>query len=616
MLDRLYQEQLECDVCVVGGGMAGMCAAIAAARNGARTVLIQDRPVLGGNASSEVRMWICGAHGKHNKEAGILEEIQLDNQYLNPDGNWSIWDAALWSKVVHQPGLRVLLNTTCTDAQMDGHRIAAVKAWGLTTQTLFTVYARQFIDCSGDSILAPVTGAQWRMGREARGEYGEDIEPVEGDARTMGNSLLIQLRKTDSPQPFTAPDWAYKFEKPEDLPHRLNGVQGGNWWWIEVGGLRDTIRDAEAIRDELMRVAWGVWDYVKNRAPQRKEAENWALEWIGSLPGKRESRRYVGAHVLTQNDISAGGKFEDVVAYGGWSMDDHHPGGIYYPGRPTEFHPAPSPFGIPYRSLYSCNISNLLFAGRNISTTHAALSATRVMGTCALLGQAAGTAAALCVQKGCLPRDLYPSEVPRLQTLLMDDDMWLPGIVRPISALAMSATLRAEGVDAERLLDGLDRDREDQSHAWIAPPGSAVEFSWPDKQHVGGLRLVFDSDLNQTKRMPCSYPCESPASMPAPLVRSFRVEILDDAGRWTVATRVTRNRYRLVKLPLNINTRGVRIVIEEAWGGKEARVFAAEPMQAVAAAWPPPVPQGPSFSQVRATIDPADLRPPAKEAKH
>jgi hypothetical protein len=615
MLDRLYREEFECDVCVIGGGMAGLCAAVAAARHGARTVLLHDRPVLGGNASSEVRMWICGAHGKHNKETGILEEVQLDNQFLNPDGNWSVWDATLWSKAVHQPGLTLLANTSCTDAEMDGDRIAAVKAWGLTSQTLVTVRAKQYVDCSGDSILAPVTGADFRMGREARGEFGEDIEPVQGDARTMGNSLLIQIRKTDSPQPFTAPDWAYKFESPQDLPNRMKGVQGGNWWWIEVGGLRDTIRDAEAIRDELMRVAWGVWDYVKNRAPERKDAENWALEWIGSLPGKRESRRYVGAHVLTQNDVSAGGKFDDVVAYGGWTMDDHHPGGIYYPGRPTEFHPAPSPFGIPYRSLYSRNVSNLLFAGRNISTTHAALSATRVMGTCAILGQAAGTAAALCVEKGCLPRELYPYEVPQLQASLMDDDSWLPGITRTIDDIARAAALRADGMDSDRLLDGLDRDREGESHAWIAPPGSAVEFSWTEKQHVGGLRAVFDSDLNQTKRMPCSYPHKFPSLMPAPLAKVFRVEVLDDAGQWTVAKRVVRNRYRLVKVPLGVATRGVRLVIEEAWGGKEARVFAAEPVESMAGAWPPPVPEGPSFSAVRAAINPDDLKPPAKEAK-
>ena len=216
----------------------------------------------------------------------------------------------------------------------------------------------------------------------------------------MGNSLLIQLRRTDEPQPFVPPRWAYKFTRPDDLPHRLRGVQAHNFWWIEVGGLGDTIREAERTRDELMKIVYGVWDYIKNHAPERAQAANWAVEWIGSLPGKRENRRYVGDHILTQNDVRAGGPFEDIVAYGGWSMDDHHPAGILYPGRPTIFHPAPSPYGIPYRSLYSRNVTNLLFAGRNISVTHAALSSTRVMATCSLLGQAAGTAAALCVRRG------------------------------------------------------------------------------------------------------------------------------------------------------------------------------------------------------------------------
>ncbi len=214
-----------------------------------------------------------------------------------------------------------------------------------------------------------------------------------------------------------------------------------------------------------MRTTYGVWDYIKNHAPERALAENWAVEWIGSLPGKRENRRYVGDHILTQNDVRAGGAFDDIVAYGGWSMDDHHPAGVLYPGKPTIFHPAPSPYGIPYRCLYSRNIANLLFAGRNISVTHAALSSTRVMATCAVLGQAAGTAAALCIRHGCEPRSL--SGGPRLgelQQTLMDDDCWLPGRRREVSCLARSAALSSDGRDAPLLWDGLDRDRENESH--------------------------------------------------------------------------------------------------------------------------------------------------------
>jgi hypothetical protein len=398
-----HREKHEFDVCVIGGGMAGLCAAIAAARNGAKTALIHDRPVLGGNASSEIRMWICGAHGEHNKETGLLEEIQLENQYRNPTGNYSIWDSVLYGKAFFQPRLTPFLNCSVTDAEMDGSRIVAVKAWQLTSQTWHTVHAKIFVDCSGDSILAGVTGAEFRSGREARAEFDEDIQPAHADAKTMGNTLLIQVRRTDEPHPFVPPPWAYKFERPEDLPHRIKGVSASNFWWMEIGGLQDTIRDAETIRDELMKIAYGVWDHIKNRSPQRADAENWALEWLGALPGKRENRRYLGDHVLTQNDVRAGGQFPDLIAYGGWSMDDHHPAGILYPGQPTIFHAAPSPYGIPYRCLYSRNIDNLLFAGRNISVTHAALSSTRVMATCALLGQAAGTAAALAVRhrKAC-----------------------------------------------------------------------------------------------------------------------------------------------------------------------------------------------------------------------
>jgi hypothetical protein len=329
----LSTERHAFDVCVVGGGMAGLCAALAAARNGARTCLIHDRPVLGGNASSEVRMWICGAHGKENKETGILEEILLENLYRNPSLNYSVWDGVLYGKAFFQPNLTTMLNCSVIDADTDGGAIKAVRAWQLTSQTWHEVRADLFIDCSGDSILAPLSGAATRWGREASEEFDEDIQPAVADRKTMGNTLLLQLRKTDEPQPYVPPTWAYKFTSPKDFPHRMNGVKADNFWWLELGGLQDTIADAEAIRDDLMRVVYGVWDYIKNHAPEKAQSEKWAIEFIGSLPGKRENRRYVGAYTLTQNDVRAGGPFDDVVAYGGWSMDDHHPAGLLFPGR-------------------------------------------------------------------------------------------------------------------------------------------------------------------------------------------------------------------------------------------------------------------------------------------
>lgn len=594
--------------------MAGVCAAIASARTGAKTCLIHDRPVYGGNASSEVRMWICGAHGKHNKETGILEEIQLENAYRNAGLNYSVWDSVLYGKVHFQPNLTPLLNCTVTDAECDpahGDRIVAVKAWQLTSQTWHTIYARQFIDCSGDSILAALTPAQWRSGREARHEFDENIEPAVADAKTMGNSLLLQLRRTDEPQPYVPPRWAYKFTKPEDIPHRISGVKAHNFWWLELGGLYDTIQDAETIRDELMRVVYGVWDYIKNYSPAREESAQWAIEWIGSLPGKRENRRYVGDHVLTQNDVRASGTpgyFDDVVAYGGWSMDDHHPAGLLYPGKPTIFHPAPSPYGIPYRCLYSRNIPNLLFAGRNISVTHAALSSTRVMGTCAILGQAAGTAAALCVKHDRDPRALSSGEPLRqLQRRLMDDDCWIPGLTREATGLAMAGTLRGE---AKVLIDGLDRDRDGEPHAWTGPVGSAIEYRWAQPLHVGGARFTFDSNLANEKRMPCSYPQKgNRVLVPGSLIKRFRLDVQDASGAWTTVHREGENYQRLVRVPVNSTTRALRFVPEETWGDEAARLFAFEPL-AEHDARIPSVPDGPHWSRVLEKVDPGDLAAP------
>nr|WP_309694683.1 FAD-dependent oxidoreductase [Armatimonas sp.] len=601
----MYEATHEFDVCVIGGGMSGICAAIAAARNGARTALIHDRPVFGGNASSEVRMWICGAHGKNNKETGILEEIQLENLYLNPARSYSVWDSVLWSKIRFQPGLTPFLNCSCTEAAMDGEKIASVRAWQLTSQTWHTITAKQFIDCSGDSILAELTPAEYRIGREARAEFNEDIEPLEADKKTMGNSLLIQLRRTDEPQPFTAPRWAYKFTSPDDVKYRVSGVSAHNFWWVELGGINDTIRDSEEIRDELMRVSYGVWDYLKNRAPEREKATNWALEWMGSLPGKRESRRYIGDHILTQNDIRAEGKFADIVAYGGWSMDDHHPAGLLYPGRPTIFHPAPSPYGIPYRSLYSKNVPNLLFAGRNISVTHAALSSTRVMATCAVIGQAVGTAAALCVSESCNPRLL---DIALLQETLMDDDCWLPGKLHLPGALTLSATLC--GDPARRLLDGMERDRENESHAWEAPLGESVSYHWATPQELAGVRLVFDSDLSNTKRMAHVYPqSANRCAVPDSLVKAFRLEAEDESGTWSTVYSEDNNYQRLVLIPLSIQATALRLTCTETWGDALARVFAFEPLAEFVPKIPA-LPDGPSFVEVRARIPTKDLAAP------
>ncbi len=560
---------LETDICVVGGGLAGVCAALAAARNGARTVLVQDRPVLGGNASSEIRMWVCGAHGKDNKEGGILEEILLDNYYYNTELKYTVWDDVLYGICVNEPNLTLLLNCAVNDLEMNGDRIASVGAWHLTEQRRYCIAAGLFADCSGDSVLRK-SGARYRWGRESRDEFGECHAPEQEDAKTMGNSILIQLRETDQHVPFRAPAWAYKYTDQTCPKRPLDPIKGSNFWWLEIGGTQNTIADADAIRDELMKIAYGVWDYIKNHPDGR--GHGWELDWIGSLPGKRENVRYVGDHILTQTDVEKGGLFDDVVAHGGWSMDDHHPEAIEYPGKPTIFHPAPSPFGIPYRCLYSANIDNLFFAGRNISATHMAMSSTRVMGTTATMGQAIGTAAAVASRHGLSPRGVYQERLQELQHTLMDQDQYLPGFSRPIPQLADQAT-----VSHETLRRGPERDLGDRDNGVWLEHGQSCEYRFASTQTVSAARLIFDSDFSDPKKMRYRYPKDMEnRAMPGMLAKAFRIEALDD-GSWTTVHAETENRHRLVTVDLGgLKADGIRLTVESAWGGGKAHVFAFE----------------------------------------
>ncbi len=406
------------DLCVVGGGLSGLCAAVAAARHGLKVALMHDRPMLGGNASSEIRMWVCGAQGENNRETGLLEEMMMENQYRNPDKNYYIWDGILYGLAKKEKNITLLLNCSCLDASMKDGLIDTVTGWQTTTQKYHRVKAGLFADCSGDSILAPLTGASFREGREARKEFGESIQPIQADAYTMGMSCMFQAEETGEPQAFIPPDWAEQITE-EQLVHRKADLSSPleNFWYLELGGMRDTIGDTEEIRDELLPLAYGIWDYLKNSPQEREKSRNWRLTWMGALPGKRESRRYEGAYIMNQNDVQSGGNFPDEVAYGGWTMDDHHPAGFRTSEEPTIHHSVEPPYGIPYRCLYSQDVPNLYFAGRNISVSHAALSSCRVMGTCAMLGQAVGTAAYIAVTQRCLPKEISESHIAYLQDL-------------------------------------------------------------------------------------------------------------------------------------------------------------------------------------------------------
>lgn len=565
------------DFCVVGGGLAGMCAAIAAARRGLKVALMHDRPVPGGNASSEIRMWVCGAHGENNLETGIIEEIQLENLYRNNNPNYSVWDSILYEKLRFEPNITLLLNCSCNSAEMEGSRVKSVRGWQLTSETWHCVTAKFFADCSGDSILVPLTGAEFRYGREASAEFGESIEPETADDKTMGMSCLIQARETDSPKDFVPPSWAHKYRTCDRFPyrhHKLEGLQ--NFWWLEIGGLRDTVHDCEEIRDELLKIAFGVWDHIKNHCEHREASRNWVLDWMGFLPGKRESRRYVGDHIITQNDVRSEGRFDDIIAYGGWSMDDHHPEGFEYPGKPTIFHEAPSPYGIPYRALYSRNIDNLFCAGRNISATHAAMSSTRVMSTCAILGEAAGVAAAIAVDHGTDPRGVGQRHIGELQDALQWNDCMIPWRKRKLSGLTSSATLKASCGNPEALRNGWDRPVLEDSNAWECVSGSEVEYAWNQTVKVQDVRLIFDSDLNRNiKNMPSYYRLEAlKYGPPESLVKAFAVECRGTSGEWELVYETENNYQRRVCVKVGKDITALRLRIISSHGADRIRVFA------------------------------------------
>lgn len=568
------------DICVVGGGFAGMCAAIAAARYGRKVVIIHDRPMFGGNASSEVRMWPMGAHGPSRRETGLFEEIVLNNMQRNPTRNYPIWDSVLFEAVKGQEGITSLLNCSVHDADMQGSKIIAVHGWQLTSYQHHKVEADIFIDCSGDSILAELSGARYRFGRESREEFGEAAAPVAADRKTMGNSCLLQARETSVPIPYTPPVWARKLPDESQMdtrPHMPAQFRDNNFWWMELGGEQDTINDAEQIRDELLKLSFGVWDHIKNTPGH--DAENWELDWAGFLPGKRESRRYVGDHILTQADVQSGGNFPDMIAYGGWQIDDHPPAGFDHKGEPTTYYPCPSPFGIPYRCLYSVNIPNLMFAGRNISVTHVAMAASRVMATCAMLGQAAGTAAAVAIEKAIIPRQVG-AHIGEVQRRLMDDDCWLPGLCRSVSEACKSAQL-AGADNAENLRNGIDRPTDDTGdNGCYVPLGASVTYTFAQPTQIDRIRLIFDSDLDRKtlkggiqEICDCPTVCNKPVDMqpytfPATMTKAF--EILADGE---VIYRTECNHQRLVRIPLGKAVTTLALRPLQTYGSKCAHIF-------------------------------------------
>ncbi len=512
------------DVVVVGGGLAGCAAAVAAARNGCSVALVQDRPTLGGNASSEIGVAISGDTSKEPldpRETGIVEEL------VPPTGGAG--RSPQFEKVVRdETNIDLLLGIRATGVTMAGPRkIRSVLACNPLTGQRLDVSGTHFIDCTGDAWVGFWAGADYRTGREGTAEYGEPAAPAEADPYSLSTSLNRSGLKThDAPVPFKAPAWAYSWaacsdfdQSPKTTVHSRGDLPPEGWhntargkgrhpertgdvlhaWWLEFGGVLNTIQDAERIRDEIFRIKIGLWDHVKNHCPRlRDENVNREFASCTHIAAKRESRRLLGDYVFSQRDYMERRTHPDTVFYAGYNVDPHHPQGFWTIGAQA-FRLYHYKVSVPYRILYSRNVNNLFMAGRNVSATHLGMNGVRVMRTTCMMGQVVGTAAGLAKAHETSARGVGEQYIGDLQQALLRDGCYLMGVHNTDPAdLARRATVTASSSRFWRPGAGSGPPHGGTTHTLDAD--RAVMFLAPGDA-LQGVELYLRSDRNEPVRI-------------------------------------------------------------------------------------------------------------------
>ena len=561
----IHEQAVSFDVVVIGGGFAGVCAAIAAAREGVRVALVQNRSVFGGTGSSEIRMHIVGANchssKKNLRETGIIEEILLENKRRNPYASFPIFDMIVWEKVKQQENLTAFLNTNIEDVLLEpgGTKIAGVVGHQNSTETKYTISGKLFVDATGHGTVGVLAWANTYTEEDLKNRPHVDLVCAQVDGGGMA-----------------APD-ASKNQLPE-----FSNVDAG-YWWVELGGdSQDIIQEGEQIRDELLKVVYGVWDHIKNQGDHG--ADNLDLDWVGMVPGYRESRRLEGDYLLNENDVRANRVFEDAVAYGGWPMDVHVPGGARdLANVGSRVYNFEGHYSIPYRCYYSRNVDNLMMAGRDISASKMAFSSCRVMGTCAVGGQAAGTAAALAVKYGCTPRQVGQRHIAQLQQLLLKNDCYIPGHGNEDPAdlartAAVTVSSQIPGGEGEQVINGVSRSVGERSNCWISdgldtPQSIALTLGQASPVHE--VRLTFDTDLSHEIQPSLirNVRDRQVKGLPLELVKSYRVELLRQ-GAVMAEQAVAENGQRLNVLRFDgVVCDTVKVTVEQTYGCDQARIF-------------------------------------------
>lgn len=558
------------DVVVVGAGPGGMGASLAAARTGATVALVFDRPVPGGNASTECGIGFDGASLSHKnaRESGVVEEIRLTTAYRK-----SSQTAAFEEMARQTPDLRLFRNERVLRVEKDGAAISAVLSRNTLTGVWTRWRGRFFVDSTGDGWVAQFAGARTMYGREAGSEYGEEwIAPKTADKLTMSGKVTWSGGwNVKYPVSYETPVWARIM--PKGFDRKVTSPAAP--WWLEGPGRIDDIEDPELARDHMIRIEFAYWGWLKNEWEGKDRIRTWQMQIPVGFNGRREGLRVVGDYVLTANDCRAGRMFDDRVSYGGWSLDTHDPLGMDNPHGDGWWHPhmCVPIYSVPYRSLYSADVPNLFLGSRCESMTHIALGSMRVQGTQMAVGQTVGTAAALCLKFGTDARGLGRERLVELQQQLLKDDHYIPNLrnedpldqARQATATASSC---AAGLSPDGVRDGVARPVDDCTHGWVSDPAAALPqtltLTFDKPTRIGEVRLAFDSNLT---------PMRIKDRMPSVLVKAYVVEGLSDAG-WIRLSETRENflRHRVHRFtPCTISA--LRVRVDETWGDPSARIF-------------------------------------------
>ena len=546
------------DLIVVGGGVGGIVSAITAARYGLKTALINNRPLLGGNAAEEANVSLEGSAHRGYHELGIVFEIKNYRETHRIS-----WSDAFAHFTALEEKLDVFSDMLLTDATTDGDTIKEIFTVHTHTLKEYQLSADLFVDATGDAWLGYYAGAAYRIGREAQFQHGESMAPTVADGHTMSGCATAAdpteehetvcgffAKEAECDTPFSAPPWAFRLPEGDDLGRTPERIDRG-MWWLEMPNDYDDLFESEFVRDSMFRMAVGYFDWLKNSWSDRQKASRLVLDFLGTYNAKRETRRLIGDYILTENDYVEGKTHFDTVGYCGWKIDVHHTDGIFSGAKGKYSVNKKIPISpVPFGSLYSKNVRNLLMTGRCISVTHVALGSTRVQMTAGILGQAIATAAYLCKKYQMLPREIRHAHIEELQQLLIKDGLFLPGITHQDpddlarEAMVSATSCRANGAP-QNVTNGKIWKNDGEDYAWISnePLPQSIQLTFNTKKQIRQIRLTFDFPFDKYKHGCMEQP------IPTDLVTDFSLSIQND-GKWTEIGSFTSNVQRLVVVDL------------------------------------------------------------------